>query len=46
MALRGNEEHAPGGILGLGAKESIDFTPREAGYEVLDSREKLYRKVG
>ena len=40
------ESLAPGGILGLGAKESIDFTPHEAGYEVLDSREKLYRKAG
>jgi chemotaxis protein methyltransferase CheR len=33
------------GILGLGNKESLKFTPREAFYERLDGRDKLYRKV-
>jgi chemotaxis protein methyltransferase CheR len=34
------------GILGLGHKESIRFTPQEQRYEALDAGEKLYRKVG
>jgi chemotaxis protein methyltransferase CheR len=33
------------GIFGLGNKESLKFTPREAFYEKLDSRDQLYRKV-
>jgi chemotaxis protein methyltransferase CheR len=33
------------GILALGDKESIRFTPREDSYEVLDQRAKLYRRV-
>jgi len=33
------------GILGLGNKESMRFSPREEFYEELDSRDKLYRKV-
>jgi len=33
------------GVLGLGNKESLKFTPREAFYERMDSRNKLYRKV-
>lgn len=33
------------GIFGLGNKESLKFTPREAFYEMLDERDKLYRKV-
>jgi chemotaxis protein methyltransferase CheR len=33
------------GVLGLGNKESLKFTPREAYYERLDNRDKLYRKV-
>lgn len=33
------------GILGLGNKESLKFTPREGFYEKLDSRDELYRKV-
>src|SRR5215210_646887 len=33
------------GVLGLGNKESLKFTPREAFYERLDGRDKLYRKV-
>ena len=34
------------GVLGLGHKESIRFSPHEAGYEELDPSEKLYRKIG
>jgi chemotaxis protein methyltransferase CheR len=33
------------GVLGLGAKESIHFSPHEDGYEELDPSERLYRKV-
>ena len=33
------------GIFGLGNKESLKFTPREAFYERLEGRDKLYRKV-
>jgi chemotaxis protein methyltransferase CheR len=33
------------GVLGLGNKESLKFTPRETFYERMDSRNKLYRKV-
>jgi chemotaxis protein methyltransferase CheR len=33
------------GIFGLGNKESLKFTPREAFYEQMDERDKLYRKV-
>src|SRR3954466_8579399 len=33
------------GILGLGHKESIRFTPHVAAYEELDQHEKLYRRV-
>lgn len=39
------ESLAPGGILGLGKKESLAFSPYESCYETLDSHEKLYRKV-
>lgn len=35
---------AKDGILGLGSKETIQFTPHESCYEVLDEREKLFRK--
>jgi chemotaxis protein methyltransferase CheR len=34
------------GILALGHKESIRFSPYAQRYEELDSAEKLYRKVG
>ncbi len=34
-----------GGFLVLGNKESLKLTSREGNYEVLDDREKLYRKV-
>lgn len=33
------------GVFGLGNKESLKFTPREAYYEHLNERDKLYRKV-
>jgi chemotaxis protein methyltransferase CheR len=33
------------GVLGLGHKETIRFTPLEHCYEPIDSREKLYRRV-
>src|SRR5919204_3011936 len=33
------------GVLGLGSKETIHFTPFETRYEELDPHEKLYRKV-
>jgi chemotaxis protein methyltransferase CheR len=34
------------GVLGLGHKEAIHFSPYESRYEELDPLEKLYRKVG
>src|SRR5688500_1939857 len=34
------------GILGLGSKESLKFTPRERAYEEIESGERLYRKIG
>jgi chemotaxis protein methyltransferase CheR len=33
------------GVLALGHKESIHFSPHAGDYEELDAREKLYRKV-
>jgi chemotaxis protein methyltransferase CheR len=33
------------GVLGLGKKESLRFTPHEHDYEELDASERLYRKV-
>ena len=33
------------GVLGLGNKESLRFTPYEAFYEGLDNRDQIYRKV-
>jgi chemotaxis protein methyltransferase CheR len=33
------------GVLGLGKKESLRFTPHEENYEALDASERLYRKV-
>jgi chemotaxis protein methyltransferase CheR len=33
------------GVLGLGAKESIRFSPHEDCYEDLDVAERLYKKV-
>jgi chemotaxis protein methyltransferase CheR len=37
---------APGGILCLGSKESIAFSPHSAKFEVMVDREKIYRKRG
>ncbi len=34
------------GVLGLGHKESISFSPHADRYEALDPNEKLYRKTG
>jgi chemotaxis protein methyltransferase CheR len=34
------------GILGLGRKESMRFSPHEPSYEVIDEAERLYRRVG
>ena len=39
------ESLAPSGVLGLGDKESLKFTPHDADYEALDKREKWYQKV-
>ena len=33
------------GVLGVGNKESLKFTPREHSYEELHPRDRLYRKV-
>ena len=33
------------GILALGQKETIKFSPREHAYEELDPGERLYRKI-
>src|SRR5688572_22832092 len=33
------------GVLGLGKKESLRFTPYEASYQELDGAERLYRKM-
>jgi chemotaxis protein methyltransferase CheR len=34
------------GVIALGHKESIKFSPQEDSFEVLDPDERLYRKVG
>ena len=39
------ESLAPFGVLGLGHKESIHFTPFENRYDELDAQEKLFRKI-
>jgi chemotaxis protein methyltransferase CheR len=39
------ESLAPFGVLGLGHKESIHFSPLEERYEELDTQEKLFRKI-
>ncbi|HEX8088639.1 MAG TPA: protein-glutamate O-methyltransferase CheR [Blastocatellia bacterium] len=33
------------GVLGLGQKETISYTPHEKHYEVLEEGEKLYRRI-
>jgi chemotaxis protein methyltransferase CheR len=40
-----HESLAMFGVLGLGQKETIRFSPHEDAYEELDAAEKLYRKV-
>lgn len=37
---------APQGILALGQKESLHMSRVEEQYEVLDAREKIYRRIG
>jgi chemotaxis protein methyltransferase CheR len=34
------------GVIALGHKESVKFSPHEDAYEVVDTEERLYRKVG
>jgi chemotaxis protein methyltransferase CheR len=33
------------GVLGLGAKETLRFSPHEQAYEELDQASKLYRRI-
>lgn len=35
----------PGGILGLGSRESLRFTDHESQYVALDNHEQLYRRI-
>ena len=37
---------APFGVLGLGNSENLQFTTHEDRYELLESRCKLYRRIG
>ncbi|HBB33884.1 MAG TPA: chemotaxis protein CheR [Cyanobacteria bacterium UBA8803] len=39
------ESLSPFGVLGLGRQETLRFTPHEQDYEVLEKREKLYRRI-
>jgi chemotaxis protein methyltransferase CheR len=39
------ESLEPTGFLGLGSRESLRFTPHEAGYEEIEGNQSLYRKV-
>lgn len=41
-----NDSLALSGILALGDKESLKFTPYEKNYQVLDSRNKIFRRTG
>jgi chemotaxis protein methyltransferase CheR len=34
------------GVLGLGRRESLRFTPHEQDYEAIDGKERLFKKVG
>ena len=40
------ESLVPFGLLGLGAKESLHFTPHERDFEQLEAGWKLYRRIG
>jgi chemotaxis protein methyltransferase CheR len=33
------------GVLGLGSKESIQFSPYEAAYQAVDAEQKVYRRI-
>jgi chemotaxis protein methyltransferase CheR len=33
------------GVLGLGAKETMKFSPHESAYEEIDSAARLYRRI-
>jgi chemotaxis protein methyltransferase CheR len=33
------------GVLGLGAKETMKFSPHESAYEEIDSVARLYRRI-
>jgi chemotaxis protein methyltransferase CheR len=33
------------GVLSLGAKESLKFSPREESYEALDEKQRIYRRI-
>jgi chemotaxis protein methyltransferase CheR len=37
---------APFGVLALGKKESLRFTAREKDFEIVDERERIYRRTG
>ena len=39
------ESLVPLGVLGLGSRESLEFTGHQGAYEALDAAERLYRKV-
>lgn len=39
------ESLAEGGVLVLGRQESLQFTPHESNYRVLDRREKIFQRV-
>ena len=41
-----HESLAPFGVLALGHKESLSFSPHAQAFEELDAHEKLYRKKG
>jgi chemotaxis protein methyltransferase CheR len=34
------------GVLALGRRESLRFTPHENDYEAIDGQERLFKKVG
>ncbi|MNW15353.1 hypothetical protein D3C71_2138220 [compost metagenome] len=39
------ESLAPEGILIVGAKESISFTPMSEKYEIFNDRNRIFRKI-
>jgi chemotaxis protein methyltransferase CheR len=40
------ESLTPFGVLGLGSRETLEFSDHRQAYEALDETERLYRKVG